>query len=201
MSLMLKTANIKEHRKTQIKPFIELNLPKYAVLCGGAIRSLIDFKPVNDYDVYVISNSNEDLQFKIQELNETLKNKGFKRVFTCPKGELFTHCLGSIKIQVINVGHKIYTEVFQILDSFDFNLCCMAYHEENFIFFKKAIRDVKKKKLTINRITYPSSTINRLYKYRKSGFNVHETCKEIVRRIIENADSGIEMEVDIVYVD
>lgn len=196
-------SKIKPHRIWQLKQFLDLEiLDKSCVLAGGALRSLIDFKTISDYDIFIISENLDDLLLKKKALEEKIKNEKFKQIFNCPKNELSTFKLGPIKIQIINVDNKIYKSKEDVINEFDFHLCRMIldYHGELLI-DTKAIQNIKRKFLSVYKITNPSSTINRFVKYKNNGYNIINAVKEFSQHFATNIQLNIPMNLDIIYVD
>lgn len=173
------------------------------VLAGGALKSLFDNKPINDYDLFVLANSPSELLDRKASVEKILIANKFKQVFKCPQGELSTFRYGPYKVQIINVGHKLYSSPEDIIDQFDFNLCRMAMtvNSHNLTIDPKALKDLRTKRLSIHKITNPSSTINRLVKYRNAGFNIVPAIKDFVSHFSNNVQFNIPMNLDIIYVD
>lgn len=205
MTLKLKVNQLKRERAfpmlgglAQLYPHIDT----YYVLAGGSLLSMLDQKtPISDYDIFVLSNNREQLENRKQYIEEKLLSQGFKQTFKCPKGELSTFTFANLKVQIINVGWKNYNTVEEILDGFDFHICQVALHGPTLYITKSCISNFRKKELTVNKITYPSSSINRLAKYRKKGYNVYNTAIDIVAHIRHNIENNIPMNEEIIYVD
>lgn len=196
-------SKLKPHRSWQIKQFLDLEiLDESCVLAGGALRSLVDFTPVNDYDIFLISENLDDLLLKKKKIEEKIKLRGFKQIFNCPKNELSTFKLGPIKIQIINIDNKIYKFKEDIINEFDFHLCRLALdHDNDLLIDIKAIENIKRKYLSIHKITNPSSTINRFVKYKISGYNIFNAVKEFSQHFATNIQLNIPMNLDVIYVD
>jgi hypothetical protein len=208
MKSMIK-ANLSDFKDSQV---INLNLfntivqhkfDDFLVLAGGALKSLFNNKPVNDYDLFILAESTEELIKRKNSVEKTLISEGFQQTFKCQQGELSTFKYGPMKIQIINVGHKLYSSPEDIIDQFDFNLCRMAMtvNSHNLTIDPKALKDLRTKRLSIHKITNPSSTINRLVKYRNAGFNIVPAIKDFVSHFSNNVQFNIPMNLDIIYVD
>lgn len=193
---------LKPHRIWQLKQFLDLEiLDSSCVLAGGALRSLIDFNPINDYDIFIISDSMDDLILKKKIIEDRLRRKNFKQIFNCPKNELSTFKLGPIKVQIINVDNKIYKSMEDVIDQFDFHLCRMALQNDKILIDINAIYNIKRKYLSIYRITNPSSTINRFVKYKNAGYNIFNAVKEFSQYFADNVRLGVPMNMEVIYVD
>ena len=131
-------------------------------------------------------------------------------MFACPLGHLFTYMKGEdfkkpeecVKVQII--CKRRYSDIKDLINSFDFSATYfgMQYDEDHLVVYTdhRAIKDVRKKQLSLVNLEYPSSTLNRLYKYRNKGYYTGHIIKEIVRRIAEMGGS-YNPENDTLYVD
>ena len=125
-----------------------------------------------------------------------------KTTFECPEGKLTTFQHNSLgKIQLINA--RTYESIEELFRVFDFHVCQFALYRENFetklATNRLAIRSVKKKVLTLNNVTYPVATMNRLYKYQQYGFNAFHLKKEFMS--IVASTQWTEEELEKVYID
>ena len=135
-----------------------------------------------------------------------------KSVFACPLGHLFTYMKGEdfkkpekcVKVQII--CKRRYSDVADLINSFDFSATYFAMlwndDETHFEVYTdhRAIKDVRKKQLSLVNLEYPSSTLNRIYKYRNKGYYTGHVIKEIVARIAQMGGS-YDPENDTLYVD
>lgn len=142
-------------------------------LAGGALRTLIntDEEP-DDLDFFFRTEQ------AVKEIYGKLLRKGFEVVFMCPKKELTTlkrtdPISGkTLKIQLIT--KRYYTDVTDLLNSFDFNVCRCAFDGWNVYITKQFVRDVKTKRLTLWAIEYPVASIKRLIKYSNKGYVLNQ---------------------------
>lgn len=197
---MLKLTNLKEERlevlDSTVMSILEEN--PNIILAGGAVRDALFDEEISDYDLFFTNTDN------IEAIKDKLLSDGFSNVFTCPLGQLFTYMKGEdfkkpeecVKVQLI--VKRTYSGVYDLLYSFDFSVTFFAMHEGIVYTSKQAIKDVRKKQLSLVNLEYPSSTINRLYKYRKKGYYVGHVIQEIVRTI---NTSTYDWENDTLYVD
>ena len=204
---MLQLKNIKEKRLDRIDYIVAEALMEFEnlVLAGGAIRDALFDKTISDYDLFLTDSS------VVESVKQYFLDNGFTNVFTCPLGQLFTYMKGEdfkkpeecTKVQIIH--KRSYSDVADLLNSFDFSVTYFAMQydnrEEEFVISTswQAIKDVRKKQVSLVNLEYPSSTINRLYKYRKKGYYVGHVIKEIVAAI--NTMGTYDPENDTLYVD
>lgn len=175
-------------------------ISEYTVLAGGALRSIFTNEYPSDFDLFILSNSPEELLIKKQELEQYF-SKNWKKVFSCPTGQLTTFRSVAYKVQIINVKNQIYKSPQEIIESFDFHICCMAYHGSTLYFMKEAIENIRSRKLTLNKLTYASATINRLAKYKKNGYNITLACQQIAIAISQAARLNEDIDFTTVYMD
>jgi len=96
--------------------------------------------------------------------------------------------------------------VSDLINSFDFSSTyfAMLWNDDETYFEvytdNRAIKDVRKKQLSLVNLEYPSSTLNRIYKYRNKGYYTGHVIKEIVARIAQMGGS-YDHENDTLYVD
>lgn len=149
------------------------------ILAGGALRCLVDpNEEIVDYDLFFKNTTD------LVDTRNELEAFGFRKVFECPQGELYTYVRKSMKVQLI--VKRYYKDVKDLLDSFDFTACQIAIFEGNLYIAREAIRDIKRKRLNLNTIEYPVATLNRIQKYIKKGYTVNEAFyQELVYRISE----------------
>jgi len=144
------------------------------VLAGGALRKIIDHKDVTcDYDIFFLDQSRVDTTLT------ALNDHGYTKVFECPRGKLHTYIQGSNKIQICS--EFFYQDYETLLKSFDFYACMFLYDGDKMYFYPQSVRDVTRKIVTINRVTYPVATMNRLMKYNKKGYYVGDAIKTVLK--------------------
>lgn len=153
-----------------------------ALLAGGAVRSLYDNTPTEDYDFFIPSFS------VMEELWHSFDNGHFlvdKVLFKCPQKRLVSLRLkGGEKVQLIYI--EDYSSPQRLVEFFDFNVCCGTKDIDGRIFhtpeFYEGTRD---KILKINNISYPMATMRRVVKYAKKGYSVDsEVYKELAKAIV-----------------
>lgn len=153
-----------EKFNVDIQPVLSV---KGCFLAGGALRLTVDPEDeVQDIDLF----------FETKEaLNEALNyydNSGlYKSVFRCPKGELFTYRNLNTAMKVQLVAKEFYSPQ-EAIASFDIIAGCAAWDGERFYKNRKFISDVLNKRLSINTVTYPRSTMRRVAKYVDKGYRL-----------------------------
>lgn len=160
------------------------------ILAGGSLRKMVDSSDViQDYDLFFLS---EDA---IEQTRGKLLSLGFEVIFEC--SEMTTLRLESEKIQLIKL--TIYDSVESILESFDFTACMAATDGVSIWFTTSFVKDVKRRELRLNKLSYPIATLKRFAKYVVKGYNGKKFAAEYVDSVIstEFTDAALERE----YVD
>jgi len=200
---LLKLTRVNQKKLKVINAILgDLNyvISSYAVIAGGALKSIFDNRFPSDFDIFILSNSKEELLSRKKQIEDHL-SLTYKKVFDCPKGELTTFKCGPYKIQIVNVDNKIYSSPKDIIDCFDFDVCCMAFHLGTLYIKKEAIKNIRSRVLTLNRLPYPASTIYRLGKYKQAGFITSKVAREIVAKIGSMVHNGEKFDDETIYVD
>lgn len=90
----------------------------------------------------------------------------------------------SVTINYMNIDWKIqcisflyFKSIEEMFNSFDINVCSLAYDGTNVHFAENVISDIKNNRLKFNddAINYPNVTLKRLVKYLKMGYDVDES--------------------------
>jgi hypothetical protein len=205
---MIKLTNLKDSRFSAIDSDVDdaLVLHKGLMLAGGAVRDTMFGTDISDYDLFLTDKAD------LTAISEYFVGQGFGLVFACPLGHLFTYMKGEdfkkpeecVKVQII--CKRRYNDIADLINSFDFSATYFGMlwndDEDRFEVYTdhRAIKDVRKKQLSLVNLEYPSSTLNRLYKYRNKGYYTGHIIKEIVGRIAEMGGS-YDPENDTLYVD
>lgn len=156
-------------------------LSEDVVLAGGSLRKLFDLREkIEDYDLFFICNA-ANFKTLVSITKRKLIDAGYVLIFECENQELFTYISGNNKIQLI--AKQPYSSVGELLESFDFTCCCMAYDGKTFYIHVDAIRSIKNKVIYVNKITYPLSSIKRLLRFSGKGYKINDALEETVRQI------------------
>lgn len=205
---MLKLTNLKNSRFESLDGDVvdALYSCEGLILAGGAVRDTMFGTDISDYDLFLTHDAD------LTAISWHFVGQGFGLVFACPLGHLFTYMKGEdfkkpeecVKVQII--CKRRYHDVADLINSFDFSATYfgMQYDEDedDLVVYTdhRAIKDVRKKQLSLVNLEYPSSTLNRLYKYRNKGYYTGHIIKEIVTRIAQMG-GAYDAENDTLYVD
>lgn len=187
---------LKLNFKNRVLEFIPESILKLleddVYLSGGAIRAYINSEEVKDFDLFILDKN------KMELIKNNLKNDGFRIIFECPEGKLFSLKKKKLKVQLIY--NEAYNCPEDILYSFDFTITQFVLVNGILFTTKQAIKDTLSRKLRFNTIQYPSATLGRLYKYQKRGYHLDEEAKrDFVTRLISNSEEIVDAEL--VYID
>lgn len=204
---MLKFIDLKNSRLDAIDSDVMDALYSYEglILAGGAVRDSLFGTDISDYDLFLTDEAD------VEAIKSYFLSNGFSNTFTCPLGHLFSYMKGEdfkkpeqcVKVQII--CKRRYYDVADLINSFDFSATYFAMEvdkEEDLVVYTdhRAIKDVRKKQLSLVNLEYPSSTLNRLYKYRNKGYYTGDIIKEIVKTVALLGDK-YDPENDTLYID
>lgn len=159
--------------------YIQSLLTKDVFIAGGAIRSIFDKTTIDDYDLFFRGPSFEISKF--EEMKQNLLNNGFEVKFTCPEGKLITLKKEGFKVQLIN--KQATAEVADIELLFDLNATMFAYVEGKYYSETKYIKAAVRKKLEIVNLKVPYSTMRRMFKYEKKGYNIRKAIEQFCEHL------------------
>lgn len=148
-------------------------LPTDCWVAGGAVRDFFSKGYVSyqgDYDLYFKNKDNAD---KVERLilGDTVKESVIKSnpeiIF---KSNLLTRIIYEGKR--LDLVKRYFPSMEDTIDAFDFTVCCCATNGEEIKVHPTFFADLAKKRLVINKIFYPLSTLQRVQKYIKKDFTI-----------------------------
>lgn len=166
-------------------------------LAGGALRrTLLGLEPESDFDFF-FQNAEQLENFRLK-----LEASGLVKVRETAHHFHYRGRVGEVgperDIQLIRF--MFYTDTKSVIDSFDYTICMFAYDGDLLTVGDFSLWDLGRKRLAINRITYPVATMRRLLKYTNQGFNACKGCLSQI--LIKTAESPeLRQSLDIQYVD
>ena len=195
------------YRATNIKPAkLEHAIPDFlhpiltdfnVCLAGGAGRRFFGEQETADWDLFFIIGE-EDKLLEKDKVSDYLISIGFKVIFLCPEDQLRSFARDGEKVQLIDIQEYISPE--ELLNSFDINAGRFGYFKGSLYFDRAALRDFRRKHISLNKLTFPVASINRVGKYRQKGYKTTFAAQDFVRLLKEMVDAGIEID-DTVYID
>ena len=76
------------------------------------------------------------------------------------------------KIQCVSFIY--FKDVGELFDSFDFDVCMLAYDGESIHVSESTMDAINNKKIVLKKINYPSVTLKRLVKYMRQGYDIND---------------------------
>lgn len=164
-------------------------------LAGGALRrTLLQQEPESDFDFFF-----RDAD-QLNEFMSALKAKGLSLV---RETEHHMHLRGTLEgseipVDIQCIRFAFYTDARAVVDSFDFTICQFCFDGTTLTTGEHSLWDLGRKRLALRRLTYPVSSMRRVLKYTKQGFNACAGClASILRETAANPEFNLEIE----YVD
>jgi hypothetical protein len=149
-------------------------------LAGGSIRRLLSGQPLDsDLDIF-FENYDQSSRFVSSMLSDGFERNGGVLADT------FTN--GALKVQVCRVSY--YPSAESVIDSFDFTICQFLFDGLRLHVGEHALWDLARKRLAVNKITFPRSSARRMLKYASQGFLVsHQAIESILESVAESPNS------------
>lgn len=150
--------------------------PEDYAIAGGALRDSLVGEKLKDIDIFCKDEKARDQleawfasqpDVKILEGNDILSN----------------YKLDGYWFQIIR--DKFYDlETAELIESFDFTICGIMMHKDEIRTLPTFFEDMVTKRLRINKLPFPLSSLERLQKYVKKGYNAcNGTLLEIAKGI------------------
>jgi hypothetical protein len=146
------------------------NIPDILV-AGGIISNIFTLNEcyiTSDYDVFLLTQDNNralEIVNIIYEKMNTLKHTHILKT-----KNTITLYNTKYEIQIIT---KLYDSIFDVLNNFDLDSCCVGYSNGNLYALPRFIRSLAYCGNILNPEKYSSSYFYRLKKYMKRGFSVY----------------------------
>ncbi|MFZ5955799.1 MAG: hypothetical protein ACOYT4_05220 [Nanoarchaeota archaeon] len=179
-----------------IKFFSDLILAELPAVCwiaGGALRDYFTIgRCSSDIDIFFPSEKEFKKAikfFKIQNILPTFSNE-----------RVTNYIWKKNKIQLVSAHY--FSSPEETIEKFDFTVVCCAVDKENVSHHETFFMDLAKRRLVINSLPYPLSTLQRLQKYIKKGYTICnggllEIAKAIQKVNLENStENPIEFYLD-----
>jgi hypothetical protein len=172
------------------------HLPRIGWIAGGAVRRTLINKPIDsDYDYFFKSEEDFDkfekmLPSSLKLVNETAHHKHWRGTV----GD------SDLKVNVQGIKFKFYDTVEDCINSFDYTITMFALDGDDLVTTPEALWDLGRRKLVINKITYPVATMRRMLKYSKQGFTACSGCMASLYRETAASPEAL-AQLDIEYVD
>ncbi|NTE87248.1 hypothetical protein [Agrobacterium rubi] len=167
-----------------------------AWLAGGAVRrTLIGQSLDSDFDFFfksaeALAEWESGLPSTLRLVRETEHHKHWRG----------TIAGSEIPVDIQAIRFRFYETAEEVIRSFDYTITMFVLDDEDLVTTPYALWDLGRRKLALNKITYPVATMRRLLKYTKQGFTACAGCLQSILK--ETAESPQAMaQLDIEYVD
>lgn len=149
-------------------------------VAGGAVRDFFSIgRCTTDVDIYFPSTPYYEQAQKIMDDSEECKE-----IYRDDKTTIYRYKKNKVQL----VGNHFFDTPQATIEAFDFTVCCAAVDRERLYHHETFFIDLAGRKLVINRIRYPLSTLQRLQKYIKKGFTICNGGLMAIARAIQRVD-------------
>jgi hypothetical protein len=163
-------------------------------IAGGFITKKLLGEEPNDIDIFF--NDRKEIAKFILDMRKAYNFKHSYIGKNMIKGKIFIKDDVFIKIDIVK---RLFNSVQDVIDNFDFTICCFGISKDEVVYNPNAPFDLLKKALVINNIPFPSGTLMRLQKYTQRGFTY---CKGTARAILERMkDEDVKVGEEFFYED
>lgn len=169
-------------------------------IAGGALRSLVANEDhVSDYDFFFKDKEQLEMFRSIMESSASIKILSKKSNDHCDTYSIVIPNKEYNKFEVQLVHISYYESPQLLLDSFDYTICQFAYDGDSFFTGEFSILDLMRRRLAVNVITYPVSSVRRMIKYTNKGFLACSGCiTEVLKKV---AVDPMSLDTTITYID
>ena len=159
-----------------ILPKCDVNGPWIA---GGCLHRTYRDLSLNDSDIDIFFKDNEQLAKYLLDFNaKALAEKKYvvKSYMVSEWHHTFVITYMDTEVKIQCVSFKYFESIEKLFESFDINLCRIAYDGTNVIYEENALNNIKNNQLKFNEgsIYYPSVTLKRMVKYIKLGYDIED---------------------------
>lgn len=130
-------------------------------VAGGAITSLFNSEPINDWDIF----SPEPYKAIIEIISN-----GAKMTFENSHIANFTHESICEKIQIIK---RSFESIEHTVSEIDLTICAAGYNGQSLFVHEDFTDDVDNMTIGLNQVKHPLSTLRRVVKYSRRGYDLH----------------------------
>lgn len=173
-------------------------------IAGGSLHRTYRNLQLQNSDVDVFFKDKEQMDAYVKEIITGENSRGKYKT----KDYIVTEWHQSVTIQYMDndwkiqcVTFKYFPSVQELFNSFDINICKLAYDGESVVYEQNVLSDIRSNSLKLNKdsINYPSVTLKRLVKYIKMGYNVLDEDLKILSQAFYSSKKKtiiIDMDID-----
>lgn len=152
------------------------------VLAGGAIRDTLSDTEPKDYDIFFTLAANREIvESLLQKHMELSTETHYTKTYKTDTNQAYDQF---ITVQII--FKTAYIDKQAIINDFDFTNTMFAIDKNGFAIGEESLGDIVDNKVGINVITKPLSSLNRLVKYVRMGYDVQEAYDYIVSLLVQH---------------
>lgn len=147
--------------------------PQGPWLGGGALRRSIAAMPLeSDFDFFFFDEG------QLKHFCEGLAAAGLTKEKETQHHEQWEGYLPKAKRSVVIqcIKFQYYKTAEEVIESFDFTVCQFSYDGSNVYAADYALWDLGRKRLAVNKISFPVSSMRRLLKYTRQGYTACDGC-------------------------
>jgi hypothetical protein len=135
-------------------------------IAGGAVRDYFATGKMTESDVDFFLPDRKSMVRLVVCLRKVFKFKHYMITKNAIKGH-GTVGKHSVSIDIIKLP---FEDKLKTIDAFDFTVCCFAVDRKECVYHPSAPFDLLMKRLVINVLPYPVSSLQRIQKYLKRGY-------------------------------
>lgn len=135
-------------------------------IAGGAVRDYFATGKMTESDVDFFLPDRKSMARLVIVLRNKFKFKHYLITKNAIKGY---GMLGKDKVD-IDIVKVVFEDKFKTIDQFDFTVCCFAVDRKECVYHPSAPFDLLRKRLVINALPFPVSTLQRMQKYLKRDY-------------------------------
>lgn len=160
-------------------------------IAGGAVRDYFATGKMTESDIDFFMADRKSMARLVLILRKVFKFKHYMITKNAIKG----FGLVGGKKQDIDIVKIECESMESTIDRFDYTICCFAVNRKSVVFHPSAPFDLMAKRLVINNITFPLSTLQRVQKFLKRDYwicngGMVEIAKAIAKVDFENPDQN-----------
>lgn len=163
------------------------------IIAGGSLLSILNDKPVYDFDIFFKSQSDVD---------SVLNNIDSDHIiFKGDNGTKIEVIINDKTYLLDLVYSRIFKDKLELVNHFDFTINQIAIDALGLYYSEYFVNDFTSKKLRINKLSNPGSTLKRLIKYTKKGYVINNLELKKLYESIQDTDKEFPLSDDISQID
>lgn len=176
--------------------------PHKFLVAGGAIRRTISGEKLEDGDIDLFFTNEKDHN-EYKEILKKSSRLNIKLVSEKEHVDTFELQWQNTKYEIQLIKIRYYPDAASLLDSFDFTIAQFAMDPIGPRFFcgDFSLYDLGRKRIVINKLLHPLSSLRRLIKYTKQGYYACNGCLAGYLEDVRNIPKSEWQNAKITYID